>query len=202
MEKIIFLIRHTEPVLEDKQRRYLGQSDPDLSIAGRQQAEQLACNMQDQNIRCVYSSDLKRAAQTALLIAQRCQLQPIFLTALREINMGTWEGKSFQEIRECDPDGFAARGKDIVKYRPPEGESFLDVQERVLPIFNEIIEKSDGNIAIVAHGGVNRVILSSLMNIPLDNLFSIRQNYGAVNIIRKKSRTLTVFGINKNLNCF
>lgn len=196
------MIRHAEPVLEDSQKRYLGQSDPDLSIAGRHQAEQLACSLQSQNIRGIYSSDLKRAAQTALLIAQRCQLEPILLKELREINMGAWEGKSFQEIREQEPDEFAARGKDIANYRPPEGESFLDLQERVLPIFNGIIEKSDGNIAIVAHGGVNRVILCYLMNIPLNDIFSIRQNYGAINIIKKSNGKLSVLCINRDPNCF
>ena len=91
---------------------------------------------------------------------------------------------SFDEIKEEYPDAFTAWAENPLKFSPMEGESTLDVKGRALRVFNEITEKHNGDsIAIVAHGGINRVILCELLGIPLENIFRIEQDFAALNVI-------------------
>ena len=88
------------------------------------------------------------------------------------------------DIEENYPGALEARSRDLIHFRPPEGESLGDLQGRVLPTVNSIIEKHrGGRIALVVHGGVNRVILADALQIDVMNFYSIDQEYGCLNII-------------------
>ena len=196
MRKTIFLVRHAEPLRIDAQRRYLGQSDPELSVDGIHQAQALSWALRRCTIQAVYTSDLLRAEHTAFWIAQNhhCQLEKI--RELREINLGKWEGRTFQEIQAQYPEKFERRGLELENYRIPGGETFADLQKRVFPVFTKVIEKTSGNLVIVAHAGVNRVIICHLMNQSLRELFSIPQEYTAVNIIQENKGSYQVIAVN------
>jgi alpha-ribazole phosphatase/probable phosphoglycerate mutase len=117
---------------------------------------------------------------------------------LREKNFGIWEGLSLNEIKEKCPEEFEAWTGNPLKFCPMGGESTLEVRERVIKVFDEIIGKHNGEyIAIVAHGGVNRIILCHIMGIPLENIFRIEQDYGALNIIEFWDK----YPVVKLLNC-
>lgn len=195
----IYLVRHAEPLRKDKRSYYLGQSDPPLSITGVEQAEQLAGYFEERPIQAIYCSDLARAEQTASIIANRQHYRPVKMKEFREIDLGEWDGLPVEEVKKTSPAQYKKRGEDIVNFRPPGGESFADLRQRVLPAFKRTVESTTGNIVIVAHAGVNRVILSSLMQIDLEKLFSIRQRYGQVNLILKDERGYTVEGKNEHL---
>jgi probable phosphoglycerate mutase len=105
------------------------------------------------------------------------------MPALREISLGEWEGFSFQEIRERFFEDYAARGRDMENWRPPRGESFADCRARINRAVDEIVAGSEGNVLLVGHAGVNRLILCSILGIPVRNLHGIGQDYGCVNII-------------------
>jgi broad specificity phosphatase PhoE len=107
---------------------------------------------------------------------------------LRERSFGIWEGMSFLEIKERYPEEFEAWASNPVKHSPPGGESTMDIRERAVTALEAIMDRHSGseagpNIAIVAHGGVNRVLLCHIMGIPLENVFRIEQDFAAVNII-------------------
>ncbi len=195
-QKIIFLIRHAEPVRIDKQKRYLGQQNPDLSPYGMQQAEKLGQALRTFSIQAVFTSDLQRAVNTASLIAGDHHCEQERIKEFREINLGEWEGKTFQEVQAQYPEEYERRGQDIVNYRTPGGESFADVQKRVLPAFKKVTEKATGNLVIVAHAGVNRVILCHLMQRPLQELLSIDQDYAAINTIQERMGNYEVIEMN------
>ena len=189
-EKRIYLIRHAEPQKMDDKKRYLGQSDPALSEKGILQAKQLAAFFLKkvflENPFDIYCSDLKRARQTADIIAKPHKirhLQPQTMSALREIDMGTWDGKSFDEIKRDFPEEFQRRGEDIANFRPPGGERFLDVEKRVMPAFYKICQNISHSAVIVAHAGVNRVIFRWLLKKSFDELFTIHQPYACINTI-------------------
>lgn len=140
----------------------------------------------------VYCSDLIRAVNSAEIIAGPHGLKPLIIPALRERNFGVWEGLSFDEIRECYPAEFEAWASNPLKHSPVNGESTTAVYERVVKALGDIMKRhgaaSGGqegvdNIAIVSHGGVNRIILCHLMGVPLENVFRIEQDHAAVNII-------------------
>ncbi|NLM52984.1 MAG: histidine phosphatase family protein [Firmicutes bacterium] len=188
----IYLIRHAEPVQISKEKIYLGQLDLPLSQRGLRQATKLAMLLKKRNLEAVFCSDLLRTRQTAEIIARQHGLNPVCVPELREINLGLWDGRPRVEIKTKYPALYVARGQDIVNFRPPQGESFADLQKRVIPAFEKLLETIDGNLAIIAHAGVNRVILCHLQRLDLAKLFTLRQNYAEIYVIRQKGKSFAV----------
>lgn len=135
-------------------------------------------------LEAVYTSDLSRAVRSAQVIAEPFGLLPVETPDFRERNFGVWEGMAFTEIKEKYPKEFESWANNPLKYSPIGGESTARVKDRVLPSLTRILGRHKGkNIAVVAHGGVNRIILCHFLGIPLENIFRIEQGYAAVNII-------------------
>jgi probable phosphoglycerate mutase len=195
-KRMIYLIRHAEPLRESREKIFLGYSNPPLSPHGIRQARSLARVLQGRQIEAVYCSDLQRSKQTAEIIAAGLQVDVKSQVGLREISLGEWEGFTFGDVRQKYPAEYEKRGKDIVNYRPPGGESFADLAGRVLPAFAKIAEETAGNIVIVGHAGVNRVILCHLQQIDLRHLLSIKQEYGQVTVIQQSGNIFRVGGVN------
>lgn len=133
----------------------------------------------------MYTSDLSRAVQTAYIIGRFLNCNNIKKEKLlRERNFGIWEGKTLDEIKERWKEDFERWKKDPLNFYPPEGESTLELKERVEKVLKEIKEKHRGEtVCIVAHGGVNRVIICSFLGLSLKNIFSIEQDYCCLNKI-------------------
>lgn len=132
----------------------------------------------------VYCSDLSRALKSAEIVAEPHGIRPIISRELRERSFGIWEGMSFLEIKDKYPDEFTSWAKDPVRFSPMGGESTIAVAGRVIPEFELIMERHAGEkIAIVAHGGINRIILCQTLGIPLENIFRIEQDCGAINLL-------------------
>ncbi|MBI5640208.1 MAG: histidine phosphatase family protein [Nitrospirae bacterium] len=149
----------------------------------------------------VYTSNLSRAVKSAEIIAEPYEVQPLETPAFRERSFGIWEGMTFSEIKEKYPAEFEAWAGNPLRYSPIEGESTLEVKERVIPALEKILENHAGeNIAVVAHGGVNRIMLCHVLGIPLENIFRIEQDYAAVNIIEFWDRYPVVKLINGRLD--
>jgi len=194
MKRKIYLIRHAEPL--KAQKDCWGRNNPPLSPSGVNQAESLAVALSDSKLEAVYSSDLRSAKETAAIIAARqcCPSKPYI--GLREVRLGEWEGCSIFEIQKK----YGNWRQDIVKLRPPGGESYADLAKRVLAVFTEITSQTNGNIAIVSHAGVNRVLLCQLLQINLKNLFSIRQNFAHVSIIEQINSIFRIAELNMHEN--
>ena len=162
-----------------------GHYDVELSDKGLEQAREIAEALKDQPLRAVYSSDLQRARHGAELIAEPHGLEPVACSELRELSFGKWEGMSLTELNEKFPGEMDKRLKQTELFRADGGESFKDLQDRVIPKFYEITSRHPNEtIALVCHGGVNRIILAHLLGFPIANLFRIGQFYAAVNIIQ------------------
>ena len=197
MVTTLYLIRHGETE-GGEIRRYKATIDVPLSEKGLRQMKLVSRyiyqnTVSNQNsgyrtrsteLSAVYCSDLSRAITSAEIIAEPHSLKPIIVSSLRERNFGLWEGMSFDEIREKYPLEFDAWADNPLKFSPLEGESTSAMKDRVIQAMNDIMEnRNKENIAIVAHGGVNRIILCHILEIPLENIFRIEQDYGALNII-------------------
>jgi len=184
MVTTLYLIRHGETEGADKMR-YKGTLDVPLSEEGVRQIEKVSRSIPvSVGLRAVYCSDLSRAMKSAGIIASPHGLKPLVVPGLRERNFGIWEGMSFDEIREKYPREFSLWMESPVEFGPLEGESTLEVKERVIKALNGIISgHNDEHIVIAAHGGPNRIILCHLLGMPLENIFRIEQDYAAINII-------------------
>lgn len=179
----IYLVRHGQ-VEGFESKRYNGQGDVPLTGQGRAQFEMLRMRLEKKEIAAVYGSDLGRCVDGAKILAAPFMLEPVFKSELRELHIGEWEGHTWHELQSRYPDQWQARLQDIVHYRVPGGESLFDMSRRVRPVIKEIVAAhKDQEIILVAHGGVNRVILLDAIGAPLDRLFHIEQDYGCLNII-------------------
>lgn len=182
-QRKIFLVRHGEIQIEGNGKRYIGQMDLPLSERGIVQAQNLREKLGQADITAVFSSDLRRSFETAQIIAEPHRIEVESRVELREIALGEWEGLPFTEIQQRFPDEFEKRGSDIVHYRPPGGESFLDCAFRIAAAFLEILWATTGNILIAGHAGVNRILLCEALGKSLWELFEIRQDYGCLNVL-------------------
>lgn len=141
-------------------------------------------DIETSRLSAVYCSDLVRAVKSAEMIARQHRLNTVFVRNLRERSFGIWEGMTFTEIKERYPLEFESWANNPVEFSPIKGESTTVVKNRVIPELERIIRKHAGeHIAVVAHGGINRIILCHILGVPLENIFRIEQDYGAVNII-------------------
>lgn len=179
----IHLVRHGQVVGHDRPR-YNGQADVPLTELGRDQYRRLAQRLAQSPLAACYSSDLSRCVTGAEIICARSGIRPVCRPELRELNIGIWEGLSWDEITQRWPLEWQARLDDLVNYRVPEGENLLDLEARVMPVIGEVVARHRGEeLLVVGHGGVNRVILLNAMGAPLTSMFAIEQNYGCHNII-------------------
>jgi len=179
----IHLVRHGQVEGHD-QKRYNGQTDVALTDLGVEQYHRLKERLADSPISACYTSDLTRCVTGADIICRQFGIEPVRRSELRELNIGIWEGLTWQEIKTRWPEEWQARLDDLVNYRVPQGENILEVQARVMPVIGEIIERHTGqDVLVVGHGGVNRVILLNAIGAPLTSMFNIEQNYGCYNII-------------------
>ena len=180
----VYLLRHGETA-NAHQVCLNGHFDVDVSPWGTTQFEKLSAALGATPLKAVYSSDLRRTKDGADRIAQPHSLEPMAVQEFRELSFGIWEGLSVEEIDKKFPGQLAARSQNIEKFSVEGGETFRQLQDRVLPKFHEIIARHPtDSIAIVAHGGVNRVILGHILGIPIKKIFRIHQDYAALNIIQ------------------
>jgi len=178
----VFLLRHGDS-RQDDVKRYIGQADVSLNAEGRAQAAAWRRELAHIPLKAIFCSDLDRSQETACIIAQGRHQTVRPLARLKEINLGGWDGQSMADVRRLYPFEYEKRGADLVYYRPPGGECFADVAARVIPLFEEIVRSASGNLLIVGHSGVNKVILCHILGMPLENLFRIRQDYCCLNVI-------------------
>jgi alpha-ribazole phosphatase len=158
MSRVLF-IRHAETEMAG---RFCGHSDPDLNTQGQAQLAGLARVLATETIGGVYSSDLRRAQSTAQAIAAGRNVPLTLRPALREIHFGEWEGLSWPEIEQMDPE-YARRWVDGYPHiTPPAGETFQKFEARVLEEVSHLVDRDGESIAVVTHAGVLRLVLRHL----------------------------------------
>jgi len=140
-----------------------GHGDPDLTDEGRAQADRLARSLQgemDPSWTRVLSSDLARAHQTAMAVAELLSLPIELDVRLRELDVGTWSGLSRSEIEGRDPETLEAfeRGEPMV--RPGGGESRIEIRERTHEFVCDLVNRLAGeSLIVVTHLGVIRALV-------------------------------------------
>lgn len=178
----LFLVRHGESVWNNR-CRYQGQADIQLSDTGRLQARLLAERLKKEKITDVYSSDLKRAYDTANILAAPHNLHVQVTKELRDINFGVWEGLSHEQILSQ----YGELAKKWYMYpaevRIPGGETFVELKERAYNAVLDILRKNTDGTIIVTHGFTILAIICGLLEIDLNLAFRLRQDNTALNII-------------------
>lgn len=168
----IYLIRHTTPKIE-KGICY-GQTDIDVEESFEDEVvaikKNVSANIQDIQ---VFSSPLMRCKKLAECFSEEI----IFDQRLMEVNFGDWELKPWDSINENELNIWMG---DFVNVAPPKGESYVQLNERVNKAFDTIINDSEKDKIIIAHGGVIRALIARLLQTNLKDSFSIKIPYGHV----------------------
>jgi alpha-ribazole phosphatase len=186
----LILIRHAESD-GNVQKRFCGFKDVNLTQKGIWQAERLSYRLKGVQVDEVYCSDLKRAQHTAEIVFKDRGIDIIINPKFREINFGTWEGYTFDEVKSKYGygDEFNLWLENInEKINFPKGESLIDLNHRVMTELGKILKKDkkvnkDKTIALVCHGGTIRVILGNALNLKLKYIWNIEQDSTALNVI-------------------
>ncbi len=162
-----------------------GHTDVELTDVGRIQMEALAERLRHTRINAVFSSDLKRSHVGAKIIGRHHDVPVLAVPELREMSFGAWEGLTLGEVQERFPGELIEREKDLAGYRMPGGGECLKAfSRRILSCIEEIFHEREGeNLLVVAHGMVNRVILSDALGMDFSRIFALHQAYGCLNII-------------------
>lgn len=157
----IGLFRHGETV-QGAERLCRGHADVPLSARGAAQSAAAAAwyRANRPKIDRVYSSDLQRCTE----LATQLDAPVVLDRRLREQDMGDWDGRSWRELTEADPDGTLRYWQDFLHARPPGGESYSEVYRRVLDWWNTR-EEVEGRVVIVTHVGVVRALLSAWLGL-------------------------------------
>ena len=192
----LVLVRHAEPE-ESAAGRCYGRLDVALSDQGRRQAEELAALLSPLPPAAVYSSPLRRALETAAPIAAARGLSPIVHDGLRELDFGEVEGMRFEDIAVERPALFRSWMDAPAEVSFPGGESLPELRDRALAAASEIRLGHEGEtVAVVAHGGVVRVVLGDALGLSDGAIFRLDQAYGAVSVVDWLGGTPVVRAVN------
>ena len=184
--RTIFLVRHGRPDFPLGTRMCLGRTDLPLGALGRMQACRTARWLTAAQGLPVFSSPLRRAAETAQFFTQRYTTIP----DLREKDGGDWDGLDFDEIRRRWPELYAARGADPT-IPIPNAEPAEAVRARAVSALGEAMRRTDGDLLIAAHSFVIRAILGALdtpdalrQDIPHASVTTLTEDGGAMRVVR------------------
>jgi broad specificity phosphatase PhoE len=192
----LVLIRHGE-TLWNAIHKFQGISDIELSPKGITQARSLAASLKSEGFSAIYSSPLKRARQTAEIIAEYHECPLTIEEGLKEINLGQLEGLTGEDLRRDFPDFFKNWMQDPGRVPMPQGESLKEVQERAWSAIEKMARKNAGvTVLAVAHSFVNLTIISRILELPFNQLRRLRQDATAKNVIEFSERGAVVHCLN------
>lgn len=171
----LVLLRHGQTEFNAGSRMQ-GQLDTDLSDLGRAQAVAAAEVLAKRQPLVIYSSDLRRAYETATTLGEHGGLPVAVDPRLRETSLGRWEGLTHHEVDAQDP-GARRKWRDDATLAPHGGESRIDVADRSVPLVAEIFANepewgaadSDRPVVLVAHGGLIAALSAALLDLPVDS---------------------------------
>lgn len=173
----VFLARHGETTW-NAEHRLQGRSDTPLSPRGLEHAQSLAAFLADRLLHAVYTSSLRRAADTAAPAAAGHSLVAVPRADLVEIGYGILEGRTAR-----DPDAeirrlWAERKRDPLRFRAPGGESYAELWQRVQGFVDEIRRRHAGDtVLVVGHRATNRALYGHLLGLDIEASLQLKQKH-------------------------
>ena len=177
----LILARHGETVW-NVERVFRGRADVDLDEVGIKQAELLGKYLSDWELEVIYSSPIKRALDTANIIARYQKVAVRIAQGLTDFDYGKWQSLPEQEVKRLCPDLLNAWHNIPDKVRMPGGESLEDVRRRAVEVVNGILSRHQGNVLLVSHRVVNKVLICYLLGLDNSHFWNISQDVGGITI--------------------
>jgi len=174
----VYLIRHTTPLTEKGQ--IYGRTDVDLATSFSAEKDNIITQLPSK-IDAIYSSPSSRCTRLAAAIATEYAHahQQGYETdeSLCELNFGDWEGKTWDTIDRAASEIWM---NDFVHLAPPNGETMLQMEQRIFQFWDKLLLQPYQNVCVVTHGGVIRIILARYRSVLLKDAFSIKVEMAGV----------------------
>ncbi|MFF2507106.1 bifunctional RNase H/acid phosphatase [Streptomyces sp. NPDC058067] len=180
------LLRHGETALTPEKRfSGSGGGDPELSAAGREQAERVAAALAARGtVEAIVSSPLRRCQETAGAVAARLGLDVHIEEGLRETDFGAWEGLTFGEVRERYPDDISAWLSSSRAEPTGGGESFATVSRRVAAARDRLVGQYAGRtVLLVTHVTPIKTLLRLALGAPPESLFRMELSAASLSAV-------------------
>ena len=169
----IVLVRHTKVAVSGV---CYGFSDVELADTFEQEKEEVLKKVDSSNA-VIFSSPSSRCTKLASSISETFETDD----RIKELNFGDWEMRKWDDL--SDPE-FDVWMNDYINHRCPNGESLIDMKNRVEEFYKEISSSKHKKIIVVTHGGVIRLFHHLINEIPLDKIFDLKIEYGGVYTLR------------------
>jgi broad specificity phosphatase PhoE len=187
----LLLLRHAE-VEEKYHRIFGGRIDMNISTRGQQQAEALARYLKRKPVQAVFASPMKRVQQTLAPYAVNGTPHAVIMADLREVDFGDWTGHDWESIQTK----FGLSAYDwlelLVQDKIPNAESGTAYRRRVETCLHQIIATHPGQtVAVFCHGGIVRMLLSLLLNLPLPAFAHFDVDYASLTEVELRAQRKT-----------
>ena len=180
MVKLI-LARHGETVW-NVEKIFRGRADVDLDEVGIKQAELLGRYLTSWKLEAIYSSPIKRALDTANIVAGYQKVGVHIAEGLTDFDYGEWQSLPEQEVKRLYPALLHEWHNNPHKVKMPGGESLEDVGRRAIEVVNYVLSKYQGSVVLVSHRVVNKVLICSLLGLDNSHFWNINQDVGGITI--------------------
>jgi broad specificity phosphatase PhoE len=180
MAKLI-LARHGETVW-NVEKIYRGRADVNLDEVGIKQAELLGKYLSNWKLEAIYSSPLKRALDTANIVARYQKIGVYVAEGFIDFDYGKWQSLPEEEAKRLYPTLHNEWHNNPHKVKMPGGESLEDVRKRAIEVVNDVLSKYQGSILLVSHRVVIKVLICSLLGLDNSHFWNINQDVGGITI--------------------
>ena len=177
----LILVRHGE-TMWNVEKIYRGRADVNLDEVGIKQAELLGQYLSNWELEAIYSSPLKRALDTANIIARYHKIGVYIADGLIDFDYGEWQSLPEQEVRKLYPALLDKWHNNPHEVRMPGGESLADVRERAAGTVDDVISKYEGSVVLASHRVVNKVLICSLLGLDNSYFWNIKQDVCGITI--------------------
>ncbi|MDI6601597.1 MAG: alpha-ribazole phosphatase family protein [Thermoanaerobacteraceae bacterium] len=181
--KDIYFLRHPEI---EKNGRYIGRTDVELSERGRKQVDEILSYFKEIPLETVISSPLKRCKALAEKIALQKDTGLIIDGELSEINFGLWEGLDYKEIMGKYPGEWEEYLARPTRFTFPEGDNVAHYIEKCIRCFDEYTKEYDGSLLFITHAGFIRSIISGVLYNDKERFFEINCSYASGYILNER----------------
>jgi len=203
-KKIIILIRHGQTEF-NKKNIFRGHIDVPLDNSGKIQAESNGKLLKEMDFDTIYTSPLIRAKQTSEIINkyQSKNVSTMVDYGFIDLNYGTWEGKTEEEIKALFPEHYFQWETNPFKTKIPDGESLNDAEKRSWLSLKKIISKNENQIiCIITHRVICKLLICKILGISKSGFWKIKQDTSCINIIEYSEKKFSVLKLNYNSNVY
>jgi broad specificity phosphatase PhoE len=192
---VLLLARHGETHWT-RTKRWQGHADPPLNRRGRAQARSLARKVVGEQLDAIYSSDLRRASETAAIVARAVDIEVRLDPELRENDFGDWTGLTRDEVERRFPEGVRRRKLGLKGWSG--GESYQEMADRVVRAVSRIAAAHpEEDVLVVTHNGPIRAIHAHALGVPYSEYRKTARSVkkGSVSAVRLEDGVLTRLGV-------